>query len=281
MDAGRIKKFIVNRLLVIGIALIVIALLIQVFENKFIYFPPRYPVGWVSPQVYGLAPEEVWITAEDGVRLNAWFLANSASPKVLLWFHGNAENIGMGLEQMKAFSHLGTNIFAIDYRGYGKSEGSPNEAGVYRDGEAAFRYLTEKRNFEPRHIYVYGHSLGGAVATEVAFRHPCGGLIVESSFTSMRDMARRVLKIPLMEYVTHSRFDSIGKMPRVQAPVMIIHGTDDKLIPFSMGQRLYEAAREPKVFLPIQGGGHDDPYIMGHERYWEQWRKFLSGTGSL
>src|SRR5271169_1247062 len=143
MDSGRMKKFILNRLLILGVALGAVAVLARVFENRFIYFPPRYPEGWVSPSVYALPVEDVWLTADDGVRINAWFLPNSASPKVLLWFHGNAENIGMGLEQMKALSHLGTNIFAIDYRGYGKSEGSPNEAGVYRDGEAAYRYLVE------------------------------------------------------------------------------------------------------------------------------------------
>jgi fermentation-respiration switch protein FrsA (DUF1100 family) len=277
MDAARISKFIVNRLLVLGVALLVVAILIRVFENKFIYFPPHYPDGWVSPTVYALPVEDVWLTADDGVRINAWFLANSASPKVLLWFHGNAENIGMGLEQMKTLSHLGINIFAIDYRDYGKSEGSPNEAGVYRDGEAAYRYLVEARHFVPRNIFIYGHSLGGAVATEIAYRHECGGLIVESSFTSARDMARKIMKIPFMEYVTKSRFDSIGKIPQIHAPVMIIHGREDKLIPFSMGQRLYAAAREPKTFLATQSG-HDDPYILGGKEYWDHWRTFINGS---
>ncbi len=274
MDAVRIRKFIVNRLLIIGAALLVVGILARVFENRFIYFPPRYPEGWTSPSVYHLAVEDVWLTAEDRVRINAWFLASSASPKVLLWFHGNAENIGMGLEQMKALSLLGTNILAIDYRGYGKSEGSPNEAGVFRDGEAAYRYLMETRHFAPRNIFIYGHSLGGAVATEIAFRHECGGLIVESSFTSMREMARHVMKIPFMEYVTKSRFDSIAKIAKIRAPVMIIHGREDKLIPFSMGERLYAAAHEPKTFLATQSG-HDDPYVMGGKEYWDHWKEFI------
>lgn len=277
MDAARIKKFILNRLLILGVALGAVAVLARVFENRFIYFPPRYPEGWVSPTVYALPVEDVWLTADDGVRINAWFLPNPASTKVLLWFHGNAENIGMGLEQMKALSRLGTNIFEIDYRGYGKSEGSPNEAGLYRDGEAAYRYLVETRHFEPHNILIYGHSLGGGVATEIAFRHQCGGLIVESSFTSIRDMARHVMKIPFIEYVTKSRFDSIGKIAQVHAPVMIIHGREDKLIPFSMGERLYAAARQPKTFLATQSG-HDDPYILGGKEYWDHWKTFISGS---
>ena len=277
MDAARIKKFIVNRLMIIGVALVLVGILIRVFENKMIYFPPHYPEGWTSPSVYHLPVEEVWLTDGDGVRINGWFLANSASPKVLLWFHGNAENIGMGLEQMLALSRLGINIFAIDYRGYGKSEGSPNEAGVYLDGEAAYRYLTETRHFAPHNIFIYGHSLGGGVATEIAYRHQCGGLIVESSFTSIRDMAHHVLKIPLLEYVTKSRFDSIGKIAQVHAPVMIIHGRQDKLIPFSMGERLFAAAHEPKTFLATQSG-HDDPYILGGKEYWDHWRAFINGS---
>lgn len=277
MDAARIRKFIMNRLLILGVALLVVGILARVFENKMIYFPPRYPEGWTSPSVYGLAVEDVWLTAEDGVRINAWFLANSASPKALLWFHGNAENIGMGLEQMKALSHLGTNILAVDYRGYGKSEGLPNEAGVYRDGEAAYRYLVESRHFPPRNIFIYGHSLGGAVATEMAFQHECGGLIVESSFTSMREMARHVMKVPFMEYVTKSRFDSVTKIAQIRAPVMIIHGREDKLIPFSMGERLYAAAHEPKTFLATQSG-HDDPYILGGKEYWDHWKAFINGS---
>ncbi len=280
MDAGRIKKLILGRLAVIGLALVVVGVLVRVFENKFIYFPPRYPEGWVDPKVYGLQVDGVWLTTEDGVRINGWFLANPASPKALLWFHGNAENIGMGLEQMKALSHLGINVFEVDYRGYGRSEGSPNEAGVYRDGEAAFRYLTRNRHFDPRDVYIYGHSLGGAVATEIAFRHPCGGLIVESSFTSTRAMARRALKVPFMEYAMQSRFDSVGKIPQVKAPVMIIHGTNDKLIPYSMGQQLFQAAHEQKIFLGVEGAGHDDPYMVGGKPYWRQWRQFLGVGGS-
>ncbi len=132
MNKGRLRrplKRLVEQALTLVAAMIVVVVFFRAFENRFVYYPPRYPDGFNSPEVYGLAPEEVWIEAADGVKLNAWFLAAPSSAKVLLWFHGNAENIGMGLEQMKAFARLGANILALDYRGYGKSEGSPGGGG--------------------------------------------------------------------------------------------------------------------------------------------------------
>lgn len=265
-----------NRLILIAVALLLVPVFARIFENRLIYFPPPYPEGFVPPEVYGLQPEEIWLTAADGVLLNAYLLATRGSPKALLWFHGNAENIGMGLVQMKTFSRLGVNLLAVDYRGYGKSEGSPDEAGVYRDAEEAYRYLSENRHFDPRNIYIYGHSLGGAVAVNLASRHECGGLIVESSFTSIRKLARRLYHLPGIEFVPKSRFDSVGKIARVRAPVLIIHGTQDRVIPFDHGQELFAAAVEPKSFMPIPGAGHDDLYQAGGETYLQSLKTFMA-----
>jgi len=250
--------------------------LVRLLENRLIYFPPRYPTGFVPPQRYGLQVDEVWITTADGVKLGAYFLPHPSSPKVLLWFHGNADNIGFGLEQMKALATLDVNILALDYRGYGKSGGSPDEAGLYRDADAAYRDLAETRHFKPENVIIYGHSLGGAVAVDLASKRECGGLIVESSFTSGRDMARRMFSIPLLAYVTKSRFDSIEKIRRVRSPVLVIHGTRDALIPFFMGEALYQAAPEPKVFFGVEGAGHNDVCAVGGERYLRQLKEFIS-----
>lgn len=265
----------------VGVGLAAAAVLVRILENRFIYFPPRYPEGFVSPAAYGLPVEEVWVTAEDRVRLNAWFLPSAANPKALLWFHGNAENIGYGLSQLKVLARLGANVMALDYRGYGKSEGSPNEAGIYRDAEAAYRDLVESRHFQPRNIFIYGHSLGGAVAIDLASRRECGGLIVESSFSRGREMARRMLLIPFFEYLPKSRFDSLTKIAKVRAPVLVLHGTQDPMIPFSMGQRLYQAAPEPKSFLPVEGAGHDDLYVVGGEAYLERLRTFINAPAAV
>jgi fermentation-respiration switch protein FrsA (DUF1100 family) len=264
--APNLKRRSMTVLIAVGAGLIVAVVLIRVLENPLIFFPPRYPEGFdPPPQSYGLRPEEVWINAADGVRLNAWFFPAANSHKVLLCFHGNAENIGYGLSRTKVLLRLGANILALDYRGYGKSEGAPDEAGVYRDAEAAYRYLTETRGFDPRNIVIYGQSLGGAVAVDLASRRGCGGLIVESSFTSVREMARRVLLIPFLEYAARSRFDSLVKIAAVRAPILIIHGRRDEVVPFSMGRKLFEAAPEPKWFFPVEGAGHNDVLIVGGE----------------
>jgi fermentation-respiration switch protein FrsA (DUF1100 family) len=167
-------------------------------------------------------------------------------------------------------------VLAVDYRGYGRSEGSPNEAGVYRDADAAYDYLVQVRHIKPANIIVYGHSLGGAVAIDLASRRECGGLIVQSSFTSVRDMARRTFRIPLFEYIPKSRFDSLAKIRQVQAPILIVHGTRDETVPFPMGQQLFTAAPEPKSFFPIEGAGHNDVIEIGGDALLERFQSFVS-----
>lgn len=272
--------------LAIGVVagLLLVVVLIRLFENRFIFFPPRYPEGFASPQGYGPALggiEEVWMTTDDNVKLNAWFLSDPASPKALLVFHGNAENIGYGLPRLKVFSRLGVSVLAVDYRGYGKSEGSPDEQGVYDDADAAYRYLIETRHFEPKNIFIYGQSLGSAVATDLASRRECGGLVIESSFTSAREVARGSFRIPFLEYVPRSRFDSLAKIARVRAPVLVIHGKIDALFPFTMGRRLYEAAAGPKSWLLVENAGHDDVFQTGGEKYLEVLRRFLAGDKTV
>ncbi len=255
--------------------LLLTAAAIRYFENSFIYFPPRFPEGFPPADLSPLHVEDVWLTTQDNIRLNAWYLLSPGSQKALLWFHGNAENIGYGLGQIVFYSRLGVNVLAVDYRGYGRSEGSPNETGVYRDADAAYDYLVQVRHIQPKNIFVYGHSLGGAVAIDLASRRECGGLIAQSSFTSIRDMARRTFRIPLFEYIPKSRFDSLAKIRQVRAPILIVHGTRDATVPFSMGQRLFTAAPEPKFFFPIEGAGHNDAMEVGGDPLLQRFKSFL------
>lgn len=260
----------------IAAGILIVAVTIRIIENRLIYFPPRYPAGFPSPAIYQSEVEDVRLVTADGVRINAFYYSNPASKQVLLWFHGNAENIGYDLDHLRVLAQIGVNILAVDYRGYGRSEGKPDEAGVYRDADAAYDYLTGQRHFRAQDIVIYGHSLGGAVAVNLASRRPCGGLIVQSSFTSARAMARRMFAIPLIEYAVKSRFDSLERIRDVHAPILIVHGTRDSVVPFAMGQELFTAAPESKRFFPVQGAGHNNLIEVGGEDYLACLRSFVA-----
>jgi uncharacterized protein len=252
-----------------------LAVSIRAIENRFIYFPPRHSKGFDLTAQYGPGAEEVWLTASDGVRLSALYLPHPPSRKVIVWFHGNAEDLSTAAGGMNFYSALGANLLAVDYRGYGKSEGSPFEEGLYRDADAAYDDLIQQRHFQPEDIILLGHSLGGVVAIDLASRRPCGGLIVESSLTTAREMMRRILPIPLPGYTPRTRFDSLSKMARVRAPILIVHGTRDEMIPFSMGRQLFENAPQPKAFYAVEGAGHNDLLEVGSERYLGRLRTFV------
>src|SRR5208283_2184290 len=275
-SAAKVKRLLTMVLVAVAAGILLVVVTLRVIENQLIYFPPRYPEGFPPPETYEGEVENVWLLTADGVRINAFYRSNPASKQVLLWFHGNAENIGYGLEHLRALAKLGVNILAVDYRGYGKSEGKPDEAGVYHDADAAYDYLLKQRHFRAQDIIIYGHSLGGAVAVNLASRRPCGGLIVESSFTNARAMARRMFAVPAIAYVVKSRFDSLRKIRDVRAPILIVHGTRDEVIPFAMGQQLFAAAPEPKRFYSIEGAGHNNLMEVGGESYLECLHQFVA-----
>jgi len=274
----KVKRLLTTVLVAVAAGILLAAVTVRVIENHLIYFPPRYPEGFPPPQTYQGEVEDVWMRTADGVRINAFYHSNPASKQVLLWFHGNAENIGYGLEHLRSLAKIEVNILAVDYRGYGRSEGKPDEAGVYHDADAAYDYLIEQRLFRPHDIFIYGHSLGGAVAINLASRRPCGGLIVQSSFTTARAMARRVFPIPLIEYVVKSRFDSLQKIRDVHAPILIVHGARDEVVPFEMGQQLFQAAPEPKRFYPIERATHNNLMEVGGESYLACLRGFVADS---
>jgi fermentation-respiration switch protein FrsA (DUF1100 family) len=274
MRTPGVKRILIMVWLAVGGILLVIVLS-RFIENRLIYFPPRYPEGFTAPTDFESGVEDVWLATDDGVRINAFYRSEPASKQVLLWFHGNAENIGYDLPFLKLLARLGVNILAVDYRGYGKSEGKPNETGVYHDADAAYDHLLKQRHFRPEDIVIYGVSLGGAVAVNLASRRPCGGVIVQSSFTSLGAMARRMFGIPLFEYVPQSRFDSLRKIRDIHAPILIAHGTRDEVVPFAMGQQLYLAANEPKRFYTVDGSGHNNMLEAGGEPYLVCLRDFV------
>lgn len=258
-----------------GVCASMLGLSIRSIENRFIYFPPRHPHGFPSQPSSDVRFEEVWLRTKDGIKLNASYFPCSNSRQAILWFHGNAEDIGTSFSQLEFYLRLGVNLLALDYRGYGKSEGLPSEDGIYLDADAAYHHLVRERCIQPENVVLLGHSLGGVVAIDLASRRKCGGLIVESSLTNAREMAPRILGFPLPGYVPRTRFDSLSKIARVHASTLIVHGTQDGLTPFSMGERLFESAPEPKFFFPLPGAGHNDILEVGAEVYLERLRTFL------
>jgi fermentation-respiration switch protein FrsA (DUF1100 family) len=274
----KVKRLLMTVLVVAALVILFAVVIVRTLENRLIYFPPRYPEGFTPSEPLESEGEDVWLTTKDNVRINALYLPHPPSSKVLLWFHGNAENIGYCFARTKALSRIGVNVLAVDYRGYGKSEGRPDEAGVYRDADAAYDYLVKQRQIPAEDIFIYGNSLGGAVAIDLAARRPCGGVIVQSSFTNAREMARRMFRIPLLEYVPKSRFDSLQKIRSLHAPILIVHGTRDEVVPFEMSHRLFAAASEPKRFCPIEGAGHNDLIEVGGEAYLQQLEAFVGSS---
>ena len=262
-------------ILVVVAFFLTMGFIVRLVENRLAYFPTPFPENFGEVSHYALNLEDVFLTTCDGKRIHGWFHAVSKSRSLLLWFHGNAGNLADRMDHLQILSLLGVNVFAIDYRGYGKSEGSPDEEGIYRDADAAYRFSTEEKGFDPARIIIYGISLGSAVAVDLAARKRCAGLILSAPFTSARAMARRMFRIPFIEYFPRTRFDNLGKIAQIRTPVLILHGTQDELVPFEMGKRLFEVANEPKTLFPVEGAGHNDIYVIAEEDYLVQMRKFM------
>jgi alpha-beta hydrolase superfamily lysophospholipase len=236
-----------------------------------------------TPASYGLAFEEVWLTvAGDGdgprERIHGWWIPGpDAAAPTLLYLHGARRNLSDNLFRIQRFQRMGFAVLAIDYRGFGRSDGElPSEAQAYEDAQAAWQHLRLLEP-DPRRRFVYGHSLGGAVAIELATRNDdIAGLIVESTFTSMSDMAEAMgyANLPIALVLTQ-RFDSMGKIRGVRAPVLFVHGTSDRFVPAEMSERLYAAAPEPKRLFLVEGGNHSNAPAMAFDRYQAAVRDFL------
>lgn len=238
-------------------------------QNNFIFEPAA--TLQTTPARIGLKAEEVLIPSGSGTargKLFSWWIpAESKASPTMLYFHGNDKNIGHArdLEYARRMHGLGYNVLMIDYRGYGKSTGGkPSEAKVYEDAESAWNYLLNQQGIAASHIFIYGHSLGGAIAIELATRHPdAAGVIEESSFTSMPAVVTTMSHNLPTGMLIHEKFDSLSRVAELKIPLLIIHGTWDKIVPYQMGQQLYDAAHQPKTIELIEGGAHESSCIVG------------------
>lgn len=239
------------------------------------YHPTRELDG--SPKDFSMPYEDVQLTTADQIKLHGWYVpADPPGELTLLFFHGNAGNISHRIESIWLFHNLGLNVFIIDYRGYGRSDGRPTERGTYTDAEAAWRYLTETKGVKPEDIIIFGRSLGGAVAVELATHHMPATLIIESTFTSGPAMARKLF--PLFPgWLCFIKYDSLKRIGTVQCPVLVIHSPNDDIVPYEHGRKLYAAAPSPKQFFKLRGD-HNSGFLQCVNEYSAAIKAFLAET---
>lgn len=241
-----------------------LALLLYAVQGYLLYLPTRALAG--TPHDIGLAYEDVTLVTDDGYRLHGWYVPAEDRQPTILFFHGNAGNLSHRLDTLRLFHQLGLNTLIFDYRGYGRSEGAPSEPGTHLDALAAWRYLVESRGVPGNKIVLFGRSLGAAVATGLAARHMPAGLILESAFTSVPDLAAQLYPFMPVRLLTRYHYDNHALMATISCPVLVIHSRADEIIPFSHGLALFAAAPEPKRLLVIQGR-HNDGFLISAEQY--------------
>jgi fermentation-respiration switch protein FrsA (DUF1100 family) len=262
-----------------------LGLLLYLFQGSMVFLagvPGRALEA--SPAALGLEHEDVYIDTDDGERLHGWYVP--AGPKggseargALLFFHGNAGNISHRLDSIAIFNRLGLDVLIIDYRGYGRSTGRPTEAGTYRDARAAWDYLRQARGVAADRIVIFGRSLGGAVGAWLASQLPAeetpAAVIIESSFSSGADMARRLYPIFPARLLTRLKYPVVDYAARLNSPLLVVHSRDDEIIPYAMGRAIFEAAPRPKSFLELRGD-HNAGFWISRETYVPGLEAFLA-----
>ena len=249
----------------------------SLLDQFFVYHPePWQDRDWA--RLTGLPLEEVWFQSTDGTRLFGWYVDAQADRPVILWCHGNAGNVIHRLENLKRLYQLGLSVFLFDYRGYGRSQGRPSEEGLYQDARGAYDYLTRTRMIRSERIVIFGRSLGGAVAGELASQKPAAGLILESVFPSIEAVAKFHYGGLPVHWLLGADFKLIDHLPQLSLPKLIIHGDKDDIIPLELGKQVFEAAKPPKFFYLIEGADHNNTYQVGGAAYFRRWVEFVQAA---
>lgn len=256
-----------------------LVIVVYFMQGRMLYLPevPGRTLT-ATPAGIGLAYEDVAIETADGITLHGWYI-DGRSSRVLLFFHGNAGNISHRLDSIRQFHELGLSVLIVDYRGYGQSTGRTTEKGIYRDAEAAWRYLTKRRGTQANQIVIFGRSLGASAASWLAARQSPQALIVESSFTSVPDIARELypwLPVRWLSRLSHATRDYVRG---VRCPVLVVHSRDDEIIPFHHGEEIYAAANPPRTLLPLRGT-HNDAFLRDEHNYMAGLKSFFRGLAA-
>jgi hypothetical protein len=297
-----------NLLISVAIAYAAVAVLVYLFQSRLVFYPEVGREATASPQTYGLKFESVDLPTADGETLHAWWVPADDARGTVLFFHGNAGNISHRLDYLQMFNRMHFSTFIVDYRGYGRSTGSPSVEGTYRDAEAAWQYLRGARSLKPQDVVIAGESMGGAVASWLAARislipspSPEGrreadgsplpegegsgvraaprALVLLSTFTSATDLGAQIYWFLPVRLLSRLDYDSARNLREVKAPVFIAHSRDDDVIPFSHGLKLYELAGEPKVFLEMRGG-HNEGFVFARPEWSARLAEFLDRHAS-
>ena len=267
----RVHPLNLNRLLLVGLC--VLLMHCRFLVNLFSFFPDRHDVP--PPDRLPPGVQERFIGTADGERLQCYWIPRPGSRYLLIYFHGNAGNIGHRLPDLRILADMHLNVLGVGYRGYGRSTGRPSEAGIYADGQAALAHAGRELGFGPERVIVFGRSIGSSVAVRTAMDETLAAVILVSPMTSGKAVGRQGGFGPLA-FLAGDAFDNLSRIGRIRSPLLIVHGTADEVIPFAMGRELYDAAPQPKTFAPVRGAGHNDLGTAAAGAYWEAVAGFLS-----
>ena len=263
-------------ILILAASYILLVVIVYLMQGRMLYLagvPGRTLI--MTPANAGLDYQDVAIETSDGVTLHGWFIEGRSS-RVVLFFHGNAGNISHRLDSIRQFHNLGMSVLIIDYRGYGESGGRTTEKGIYLDANAAWRYLIEERGLAANDIVIFGRSLGASVASRLASQHQPLALIVESSFTSVPEIAQELYPWLPARWLSRLRHATREHIQDVRCPVLVIHSRDDEIIPYHHGEAIFSSANEPRTLLTIRGT-HNDAFLRDEVAYMKGLRTFLAG----
>lgn len=274
---GRWRRRCRRAVLTVAITYTILVLVMMMLEESLLFFPMRYPEGqW---QVPGLNPVDAWFQAKDGTRLHGWYLPHQHPKAVILFCHGNAGNVTHRADTIHVLRDwVGASVLVFDYRGYGRSEGSPNERGILQDARAARAWLAQKESIPESQIVLMGESLGGAVAVDLAASDGAKALVLQSTFTSIPDIAAHYYPWLPVRWLIRNRFDSIGKIASYHGPLLESHSDADSIIPYAFGRRLFDAANQPKRFIKLEGLDHNDPHTREYFQALGQFLEEVNGA---
>ena len=270
-----VMRTLLSILLIAGSGYLLLLIVLYLFQSRMVYlsnFPERALIA--SPDDIGLQYENVSLTTSDNEQILGWYIPAENSNGVLLFFHGNAGNISHRLDSIGIFHELDLDVLIIDYRGYGESTGTASEQGTYRDAKAAWDYLVNIRGVPANRIIVFGRSLGGAIGAWLGARTTPAAVIIDSSFSSGVDMAKRLYPFLPAQLVTRLRYPVAEYASELTSPAMVVHSRQDEIIPFEMGQEIYSQINQPRKFLEISGD-HNNGFLISRADYIAALRQFI------